>query len=98
MDPAPAPPADPARPDEVNRLWHHGMHEERLFHDRLNYFFSAIPVGLLGVFAILYHKDPAPRGVRPAHRRRPGIHPPVAPRPGPTLAVRRLRQRADQAD
>lgn len=45
--------------DEVNRLWQHGMHEERLFHDRLN-FFSAVQVGLLGVFAILYHKEPSP--------------------------------------
>lgn len=44
--------------DEVNRLWQHGMHEERLFHDRLNYF-SAIQVGLLGVFAILYNKESA---------------------------------------
>ena len=44
--------------DEINRLWQHGMHEERLFHDRLNYF-SAIQVGLLGVFAILYNKEPA---------------------------------------
>ena len=35
------------------------MHEEKLFHDRLNYF-SAIEVGLLGVFAILYHKEPSP--------------------------------------
>jgi len=43
----------------VNRLWQHGMHEERLFHDRLNYF-SAIQVGLLGVFAILYQKEPLP--------------------------------------
>jgi hypothetical protein len=45
-------------PDEVNRLWQHGMHEERLFHDRLNYF-SAMQIGLLGVFAILYQKEPA---------------------------------------
>ena len=45
-------------PDEVNRLWQHGMHEERLFHDRLNYF-TAMQVGLLGVFAILYQKEPA---------------------------------------
>ncbi|WP_165228809.1 RipA family octameric membrane protein [Aquisphaera insulae] len=44
--------------DEVNRLWQHGMHEERLFHDRMN-FFSAMQVGLLGVFAILYNKEPA---------------------------------------
>jgi hypothetical protein len=34
------------------------MHEERLFHDRLNYF-SAIQAGLLGVFAILYNKEPS---------------------------------------
>ena len=40
--------------DEVNRPWQHGMHEERLFHDRMN-FFSAMQVGLLGVFAILYN-------------------------------------------
>lgn len=46
----------PLSPDEVNRLWQHGLHEERLFHDRLNYF-SGIQVGLLGVFAILYHKE-----------------------------------------
>jgi hypothetical protein len=58
MDASSSPPADSARPD-VNRLWQHGRHEERLFHDRLNYF-SAIQVGLLGVFAILYHKEPAP--------------------------------------
>ncbi len=45
--------------DEVNRLWQHGMHEERLFHDRLNYF-TAMQVGLLGVFAILYNKEPSP--------------------------------------
>lgn len=47
-----------AGPDEINRLWQHGMHEERLFHDRLNYF-SALQVGLLGIFAILYQKEPA---------------------------------------
>jgi len=44
--------------DELNRLWSHGLHEERLFYDRLNYF-TAMQVGLLGVFAILYNKDPA---------------------------------------
>lgn len=44
-------------PDEVNRLWQHGMHEERLFHDRMN-FFSAMQAGLLAVFAILYNKEP----------------------------------------
>ena len=43
-------------PDELNRLWQHGLHEERLFHDRLNYF-SVVEIGLLSVFAILYNKD-----------------------------------------
>jgi hypothetical protein len=51
------PPVPPAF-DEINRLWQHGMHEERLFHDRLNYF-TAMQIGLLGVFAILYHKEPS---------------------------------------
>jgi hypothetical protein len=54
-------PADsvaPLHPDQINRLWQHGMHEERLFHDRLNYF-SAVHAGLLAVFAILYHKEAA---------------------------------------
>ncbi|WP_149111755.1 RipA family octameric membrane protein [Limnoglobus roseus] len=43
----------------MNRLWQHGMHEERLFHDRLNYF-TAVQTGLLAVFAILYQKEPSP--------------------------------------
>ena len=42
--------------DELNRLWQHGIHEERLFHDRLNYF-SVVELGLLSAFAILYNKD-----------------------------------------
>jgi hypothetical protein len=50
---APKPPAD-----EVNRLWQHGMHEERLFHDRLNYF-SFLEVGLLTICGIMYNKEPA---------------------------------------
>lgn len=49
----------PLHPDEINRLWQHGIHEEKLFHDRLN-FFSAVQAGLLAVFAILYHKEPSP--------------------------------------
>lgn len=49
---------DEPTPDQINRLWSHGLHEERLFYDRLNYF-TAMQVGLLGVFAILYNKDPA---------------------------------------
>ena len=58
MDAEPEKPVPSLLPDEVNRLWQHGMHEERLFHDRLNYF-SAIQVGLLGVFAILDHREPS---------------------------------------
>ncbi|HQU82913.1 MAG TPA: hypothetical protein PKY59_07310 [Pyrinomonadaceae bacterium] len=42
--------------DEQSRLWQHALHEERLFHDRLNYF-SAVEIGLLSVFAILYNKN-----------------------------------------
>jgi hypothetical protein len=48
----------PPTPDEVNRIWQHGLHEERLFHDRMNYF-SALEVGLLSVCGILYNKEPA---------------------------------------
>ncbi len=58
MHPPPAKPETVPQPDEINRLWQHGLHEERLFYDRLNYF-SAIQAGLLGVFAILYHKEPS---------------------------------------
>lgn len=46
----------PPSQDELNRLWQHGLHEERLFHDRLNYF-SVVEIGLLSAFAILYNKD-----------------------------------------
>ena len=42
--------------EALNRMWQHGLHEERLFHDRLNYF-SVVEIGLLSVFAILYSKD-----------------------------------------
>ena len=48
----------PMSPDEVNRLWQHGMHEERLFHDRLNYF-SFLETGLLSLCGIMYNKEPA---------------------------------------
>ena len=43
---------DTPNADELNRLWQHALHEERLFHDRMN-FFSAMQVGLLGVFVPL---------------------------------------------
>ena len=42
--------------EELNRLWQHGLHEEKLFNDRLNYF-SVVELGLLSAFAILYNKD-----------------------------------------
>jgi hypothetical protein len=48
----------PPSPDEVNRIWQHGMHEERLFHDRLNYF-SFLDTGLLTICGIMYNKEPA---------------------------------------
>jgi hypothetical protein len=50
------PESAPPSPDELNRLWQHALHEERLFHDRLNYF-SVVEIGLLSAFAILYNKD-----------------------------------------
>jgi hypothetical protein len=53
----PAAPKSPS-PDEVNRIWQHGMHEERLFHDRLNYF-SFLETGLLTICGIMYNKEPA---------------------------------------
>lgn len=54
------PESDPPKPspDEVNRIWQHGMHEERLFHDRLNYF-SFLDTGLLTICGIMYNKEPA---------------------------------------
>ena len=48
----------PPSPDEVNRIWQHGMHEERLFHDRLNYF-SFLETGFLTICGIMYNKEPA---------------------------------------
>jgi hypothetical protein len=51
-------PKPPTPPDEINRVWQHGMHEERLFHDRLNYF-SFLETGLLSICAIMYNKEPS---------------------------------------
>jgi hypothetical protein len=45
-------------PDELNRIWNHGLYEERLFHDRLN-FFSLLEMGLLTIYGIMYNKEPA---------------------------------------
>jgi hypothetical protein len=39
------------------RTWEHGLHEDKLFHDRLN-FFSFLESALLGVFGVLYSKQP----------------------------------------
>ena len=44
--------------DAANRVWQHGMHEEQLFHNRLNYF-SFLETGLLTLCAVLYNKEPA---------------------------------------
>lgn len=44
--------------DAANRVWQHGMHEEELFHNRLNYF-SFLETGLLTICAVLYNKEPA---------------------------------------
>lgn len=44
--------------DAANRVWQHGIHEEQLFHNRLNYF-SFLETGLLSLCAILYNKEPA---------------------------------------
>lgn len=44
--------------DAANRVWQHGMHEEQLFHNRLNYF-SFLETGLLSICAIMYNKEPA---------------------------------------
>lgn len=51
-------PPKPPPADEVNRVWAHGMHEERLFHDRLNYF-SFLETALLTICGIMYNKEPA---------------------------------------
>jgi hypothetical protein len=80
----------PLHPDQVNRLWQHGMYKERLFHDRLNYF-SAVQTGLLGVFAILYHKEPA-LGVFAPLTAVGLAFAPLVTRAGLSLAVLRLRQ------
>ena len=57
-DDPPAPDAPPKlTPEEINRLWQHGLHEEKLFHDRLNYF-SLLEMGLLTIYGVMYNKEP----------------------------------------
>ena len=43
--------------DEVSRLWEHGLHEDTIFNDRLNFFLIFESV-LLGVVGMLYSKQP----------------------------------------
>lgn len=50
--------ADEPDRDAANRVWQHGMHEEQLFHNRLNYF-SFLETGLLTICAVMYNKEPA---------------------------------------
>lgn len=46
------------KPEEINRLWQHGMHEDKMFNDRLNFFLIFESV-LLGVVGSLYGKQPS---------------------------------------
>lgn len=43
--------------DQIGRLWEHGMHEDTIFNDRLNFFLVFESV-LLGVVGMLYSKQP----------------------------------------
>jgi hypothetical protein len=52
-----AAPTPKLTPEEINRLWQHGLHEEKLFHDRLNYF-SLLEMGLLTIYGVMYNKEP----------------------------------------
>ena len=44
-------------PEEKARLWEHGLHEDNLFHNRLN-FFTVLQTALLGVIGVLHSKQP----------------------------------------
>ena len=57
MSADPVPAERPLTPEEINRLWQHGLHEEKLFHDRLNYF-SLLEMGLLTIYGVMYNKEP----------------------------------------
>lgn len=43
-------------PDQVARLWEHGMHEDKIFNNRLN-FFLVLESVLLGVVAMLFGQN-----------------------------------------
>ena len=46
--------ADNFTPDEISRLWEHGLHEDKIFNERLNFFLVFESV-LIGVVASLYN-------------------------------------------
>jgi len=41
----------PLEPDQINRLWEHGQHEDTVFNDRLTFFliFESVLIGLVGM-------------------------------------------------
>jgi Flp pilus assembly protein TadB len=43
--------------DEISRLWEHGLHEDTIFNERLNFFLIFESV-LLGVVGVLYSRQP----------------------------------------
>ena len=50
-------PARRMEADEISRLWEHGLHEDTMFNERLNFFLIFESV-LLGVVGMLYSKQP----------------------------------------
>ena len=51
--------ADNLNPDQITRLWEHGLHEDKIFNERLNFFLVFESV-LIGVVASLY-STPTPK-------------------------------------
>ena len=45
--------------DQKSRLWDHGIHEDKLFHDRMN-FFTVLQSAILGMFGLFYNRQPPP--------------------------------------
>ena len=41
--------------DQINRLWEHGLHEDEVFNNRLNFFlvFESVLLGMVGVWILL---------------------------------------------
>src|SRR5215210_9585490 len=50
-------PARQMKADEISRLWEHGLHEDTIFNERLNFFLIFESV-FLGVAGMLYSKQP----------------------------------------